>query len=201
MKIAAIKKVIMGTRRCIIVNDREGNQWIGDGKRFYAVDEDFRFDRETVLAVMDIDKDKRSGIAVFQEEGRDPRLSIYPKNAEGDVFKGEILKPRMAIMYGGELVMVFMTERREVFALEHAYLKPVDMGRDYVLLRRSAFGEEMPPVIAVSTDMFVGAVLMPLPAKVAMAIMAECGMLADGEAKAYGNDDGDDELVKGEDLV
>lgn len=196
MKIAAIKKIIMDAKRCIIVTDGEGNQWIGDGKRFYAVDEDFRFERETVLAVLDVDKEKRGKVNIFKENSGDPRFSIYPKEPNGDFLKGEVLKPRMAIMYGGELVMVFMTERREVFALEHAYLKPVDMGRDYMLLRREVFGEEMRPVIAVQTDMFVNALLTPLPQKVARSIITEAGMIADGEAKPYGKDD-DDELIKG----
>ena len=194
MKLAAIRKIIMDTKRCIIVNDREHNQWIGDGKRFYLVDEDFRFKRENVLTVLDIDKDKRNKVAVFQEDSGDHRFSIYPQ--EDGYPKGEILKPRMAIMYGGELVMVFMTDRNEVFAVEHAYLKPVDLGRDFMLLRREVFGEEMTPAIAVSTDTFVNALLTPLPQKTTRAIIEEAGLIAGGSAKAYGTDE-EKELVKG----
>ena len=183
---AAVKKVIMEARRCIIVNDSEGEQWIGDGKRFYAVDEDIRFDRETVLTILDIDKDKRSKVTVFEESSSDPRFSIYLKEDEG-----ERLKPRMAVMYGGELVMVFMTERQEVFAIEHAALKPID---DYVLLRREAYGAEMVPVIAVQTDMFVSALLQPIRASIAGAISAECHTVGGGKIKNYEGDD--EEFVK-----
>lgn len=198
MKLSAIKKIIMDAKRCVIVNDAEGNQWIGDGKRFYSVDEDFRFERETVLTVLDVDKEKRNKVAVFQENTSDPRFSIYQPPADSEPTRGEALRPRMAIMYGGELVVVFMTDRREVFALEHAYLKPVELGREYMLLRRETFGEEMRPAIAVSTDMFVSALLTPMPQKVARAIIAEVGLIADGETKAYGKDD-EEELVKGTD--
>lgn len=190
MKMAAVKKVIMEARRCIIVNDAEGKQWIGDGKRFYAVDEDIRFDRETVLTILDIDKDKRSKVTVFEETSSDPRFSIYLKEDEG-----ERLKPRMAVMYGGELVMVFMTERQEVFAIEHAALKPIDeMGRDYTLLRREAYGAEMVPVIAVQTDMFVSALLQPIRAGIAGAIAAECQTVGGGKITNYQGDD--EEIVK-----
>ncbi len=190
MKMAAVKKIVMEARRCIIVTDSEGRQWIGDGKRFYAVDEDIRFDRETVLTILDIDKDKRNKVTVFEESSSDPRFSIYLKEEEG-----ERLKPRMAVMYGGELVMVFMTDRQEVFAIEHAVLKPIDeMGRDYILLRREAYGTEMVPVIAVQTDMFVSALIQPIRSGIAGAITAECGMVGSGTVKSYEGDEA--ELVQ-----
>ena len=186
MKISAIKKIVTDSKRCIVVTDKEGRQWIGDGKRFYAVDEDIRFKRETVLAMLDIDKDKRDKVAVFEEASNDPRFDVYQQE------EGERLIPQMAVMYGGDLVMIFMADRQEIFALEHATLKPIDnMGRAYTLRRRTANGEEMRPVIAVQTDMFVSALLTPMYANVAAAIRAEMEMISRGEVKSYGGEDED----------
>ena len=183
MKLAAIRKIVMDAKKCIIMTDKEDKQWIGDGKRFYAVDEDFRFERETVLTVLDVDKDKRDKVAVFQERSSDPRFDIYEKESD------ERLRPQMAIMYGGELVMVFMSDKQELFVLEHAALKPIGDGRDYTLRRREAHGEEMRPVIAVAQDMFVGALLRPMEAKVAAAIRAKMEIVSMGKTKHYGGED------------
>lgn len=183
MKMAAIKKIVMDAKKCIIMTDKEGKQWIGDGKRFYAVDEDFRFERETVLTVLDIDRDKRDRVVVFQERSSDPRFDIYEREDD------ERLRPQMAIMYGGELVLVFMSDKQELFALEHAALKPLGDGRAYTLRRRTAHGEEMQPVIAVAQDMFVGALLQPMEAKVMAAIRAEMEIVSMGNTKHYGGED------------
>lgn len=187
MKIAAIKKIVMDAKRCIIVNDGEGKQWIGDGKRFYAVDEDIRFERDTVLTILDIEKDKRNKVVVFQEDSKDPRFSIYGKEEE------ERLTPHMAIMYGGELILIFMDDKRELFALEHAAIKPVGDGREYVIRRREANGEELRPAIAVKVDMFTCALLEPMDAKVMTQIKAEMMLLGTGGVTSYGNDE--EELV------
>lgn len=183
MKMAAIKKIVMDAKKCIIMTDKEGRQWIGDGKRFYAVDEDFRFERETVLTVLDVDKDKRDKVTVFQERSNDPRFDVYEKESD------ERLRPQMAIMYGGELVLVFISDKQEIFVLEHAALKPIGDGRSYTLRRRTAHGEEMQPVIAVAQDMFVGALLQPMEEKVAAAIRAEMEFMSMGGTVHYGGED------------
>lgn len=158
MKLAAIKKIVMDAKKCIIMTDKEGKQWIGDGKRFYAVDEDFRFERETVLMVLDVDRDKRDKVAVFQEQSSDPRFDIYEHEDD------ERLRPQMAIMYGGELVLVFMSDKQELFALEHAALKPLGDGRAYTLLQ-------------------------PMESKVMAAIRAEMEIVSTGNTKHYGGED------------
>lgn len=183
MKMAAIKKIVMDAKRCIIINDPEGKQWIGDGKRFYAVDEDIRFERETVLTILDVEKDKRTKIVVFQEDSKDSRFSIYNKEDE------ERLWPHLAAMYGGELILTFMNDRRELFALEHSAIKPIGDGREYVLRRREVNGEELRPAIAVKVDMFTCALLEPMDAKVAAQIKAGMMLIGDGTVTSYGNDD------------
>lgn len=187
MKLAAIKKIVMNAKRCVIVNDKEGKQWIGDGRRFYAVDEDIRFERETVLTVLDVDKEKRAQIVVFQENSADPRFTIYEKEDE------ERLTPHAAIMYLDELVLVFMTDQREVFAVEHSAVKPIGFGREYTLRRREANGEELRPAIAVKVDMFTCALLEPMDAKIAKAIQNQAAIIGSGGVMTYGSDE--EELV------
>lgn len=187
MKMAAIRKVIADKKRCLLVRDKDNQRWIGDGARFYAMEADISIDEFNALAVLDVEKSKRDSYEVFEWKAADPRLSIY-QNEETD----ERLVPGMSIIYGGEIVYVFMTDRGEVFAAKREDFKPVDSknGFEYAIRRRKAAdGEEMRPAIICMADMFVGAVIMPMEKKVTDSIVAMMGRLAEGKTVSYGEDD------------
>lgn len=184
---AAIKKVVTDSRTCVLAWDRENHRWIGDGPRFYAMDEDIPMEKSNALAILDVDKAKREKCAVMEWASSDPRMSIYP-NQETD----ERLIPVMAVMYAGEPIMLFASEKREIFAISQGDLAPIASkhGYEYALRRRKdADGGEMRPAVIVMADMFVGAVLMPMSAKATKIIIDNMARVATGEAVEYGDDE------------
>ena len=190
---AAVRKVVMESRRCVLARDAEGSQWIGDGTRFYAMDEPFHMNKDNALAILDVDKRQREKCSVMEWVATDPRLSIYP-NQETD----ERLIPALAVKYAGETVLMFVDERREVFAVSLKDLMPIVSrnGYKYALRRRTdAQGNEMRPAVIVMADMFVGGVIMPMSAKATKAIVSAMANVASGEAVEY--DDKEDAEFSG----
>ena len=187
MKLSAIKKLITESKRALIVRDQDGVRWLGDGLNFYAMDDGIPISKESVLAILDVDKDKRDKITPCEwSMPIDARFGIYP-NEDTD----ERLMPCMAVLYGGEPIMIFMTEAGEIVGVKQAAIKPVEarFGIAYQLRRRWKDGEEKRPVITCSEDAFVSAILMPIDTEVTRSIVSTMKMLSENEIKLYGGKD------------
>ena len=183
MKMAAIKKVVADKKMCVLARDKDGNRWIGDGTRFYALDEFIPVTKENALAVLDVDKAKRDSYAVIEQGDPDPRLSIYP-----DEQQDERLIPGLAVKYGGDTVLVLVTEKMEIFAIKDEDLKPVETvgGYGFTLRRRyTPTGEEMRPAVMIQGDMMISAVLMPMEDKVSRAIADTMSRIVGGFVRPY----------------
>lgn len=100
MKASEIKKLVTSAKRALIWVDGEGKQWVGDGGHgMYAADDCVRLTEENVLAVLDVDKDKREKIRCSMGPSYDPRLSIVP-NEETDIR----LRPVLSVYYADEMI-------------------------------------------------------------------------------------------------
>lgn len=183
MKMAAIKKVVADKKMCVLTRDKDGNRWIGDGTRFYVLDEFIPVTKENALAVLDVDKAKRDSFAVIEQREPDPRLSIYP-----DEQRDEQLIPGLAVKYGGDTVLVLVTEKMEIFAIKDEDLKPVETagGYGYTLRRRyTPTGEEMRPAVMIQGDMMISAAIMPMEDKVSRAIADTMSRIVGGFVREY----------------
>ena len=162
---AAIRKLVADTKRALILSDTEGTRWLGDGKNFYLIEGGLMLNSSNVLAALDVEKGKRDKIQPEEHEIQDRRFSMYPQDDD------ERLIPQMAVMYGSESIMLFLTERREVLAIPSAVLKPVEAEMGFEFGLRRSKDSEVPPAIICKADMFVAALLSPMDEKAVEAVL------------------------------
>lgn len=171
MKLGKIKKAM--TRKTLyIVNGEDGFQWIGDGSAFYIADKNLDLSDGNLLAILDIDEDKRSEYTVREIDGEKvPELDICPQE---DCDK--LLHPLVSLSWTDELETIMTTEDGEAVAVDQAYIAPAD-GKEPLMfvLRRSVnrdTGEIRGPVVVVFRDMLCCAVIMPIGARTMTEIWA-----------------------------
>ena len=166
MKASEIKKLVTSAKHALIWVDGEGKQWVGDGRHgMYAADDCVRLTEENVLAVLDVDKDKREKIRCSMGPSYDPRLSIMP-NEETDIR----LRPVLSVYYADEMITLMYSEDGELFGVRRSAIRPANAkyGLAFCLRRR----EGCMPWIVCFEGMLASAVLLPEPGRVIEDIVA-----------------------------
>lgn len=165
MKLSKIKKA-MRRKTLDIVTEAGGNQWLGDGTAFYLVDSGLDLTAGNIMAILDIDEDKRDEYTV-RELTNDYVAMCDMVPQEGC---DEELRPMVSVSWAGELVTIMRTEDGEAVAIPQRQIEPAD-GREPLrfFMRKSVrpeTGEICAPVVACFQDMLCCAVIMPMRAKV-----------------------------------
>lgn len=161
MKLAKINKAMTRMNRYIVTGE-DGFQWLGDGTAFYQVDQGLDLTEGNLLAILDIDEDKRGNYNVREIDGaRLPQCDICPREGED-----EQLHPLVSVSWAGELVTIMTTAEGEAAAVPQRQVVPAD-GREPLtfFLRRAVdpqTGEIKAPCVAVFRDMLCCAVIMPV---------------------------------------
>lgn len=179
MKLNKIKKAM--TRQTLsIINGSDGFQWIGDGTAYYEADRELDLTESNLLAILDIDADKRDQYTVREIDGaRVPMCDVCPQEA-CDV---ELI-PRASVSWAGELLTIMTTNDGEAVAVTQRQIAPADGKKPLrFFLRRSVdreTAEIRQPVVAVFEDMLCCAVIMPIEARTMAAVWdvmrASCDM-------------------------
>ena len=164
MKASEVKKLVMNAKSAVIMTDRDGRQWLGDGRYFFAADDSLPLNEDNVLAVLDVDKDKRDKIRCTQAAAFDPRMTIMP-DEEHDVK----LTPRMSVYYGDEMITIMTSDDNELFGVRQSAIRPANAKYGLAFFARRREG--MIPWIMCFEDMFATAILMPGPARAIAAIV------------------------------
>lgn len=165
MKLAKINKALTRTMTRYIVTGEDGFQWLGDGTAFYQVDKELDLTKDNLLAVLDIDEEKRNKYFVQEVDGRRlPQCDVCPREGED-----ELLHPLVSVSWMGELVTIMTTEQGEAAAVLQRQIAPADGKEPLVFYLRKAVDPETAeikaPCVAVFADMLCSAVIMPLKAK------------------------------------
>lgn len=193
MKMAAMRKLVIAKKQAIVMKDMDGRCWLGNGECFCAVEEGVQIDAANALVLMDVGREKRDDIETLEWQAASDKFSVMP-NEELD----EELIPQAAVMYGGELILILMTQQREAFAVKRALIKPAEAkyGLAYGLRRRR--GGEGAPSIILKEDMFVSAIVEPMSAKITKEIVRNLAFIGTGEVNEYADQDSSGESA-GED--
>lgn len=155
---------MMSAKSVLIWTDRQGNKWLGDGRRMYAADGSIPLNEDNVLAVLDVDKDKREKIRCQMGPTYDERLAIEP-NEETDVR----LRPIMSVYYADELITLMVSDDNQLFGVRQSAIRPVNAKYGLVFYLRRKEGSA--PWVVCFEDMFATAVLLPEPARVVESIV------------------------------
>lgn len=161
MKLQKIKKALKHTSLEIVTGE-DGFQWIGDGTAFYLADRELDLTKDNLLAVLDIEEDKRSSYSVCEINWRAmPQIDICPQ--EGNDVE---LNPLISVSWAGELVTIMTTADGEAVAVTQRQIAPADGKMPLrFYLRRTVdpeTGEVRAPAVAVFRDMLCCAVIMPM---------------------------------------
>ena len=164
MKLSKINKAMTRPSRYIVTGE-DGFQWLGDGTAFYEVDRGLDLTKENLLAILDIDEDKRNGYLVLEIDGSEmPQCDVCPQEANE-----ELLHPLVSVSWAGELVTIMTTDTGETAAVPQRQIAPADGKEPLVFYLRTSVdpktGEIKAPVVAVFKDMLCCAVIMPVTAK------------------------------------
>lgn len=163
MKLQKVKKALHGTN-LIIFEDDGGFQWLSDGTAAYLMDRELDMTRENLLAILDIEEDKRDKYTVRKINA--PRWLDQCPQEEAD----EQLIPLISVSWDGELITIMATENGEAAAVPQRQIAPAD-GRKPLdfMLRRSVnpeTGEIGAPMVCCFADMLCGAIIAPIRPKV-----------------------------------
>lgn len=161
MKLQKIKKALKRTSLSVVTGE-DGFQWIGDGTAFYLADRELDLTKDNLLAVLDIEEDKRSSYSVREIDWRAlPQIDICPQ--EGNDVE---LNPLISVSWAGELVTIMTTADGEAVAVPQRQIAPADGKMPLrFYLRRTVdpeTGKIKAPVVAVFRDMLCCAVIMPM---------------------------------------
>lgn len=160
MNLKDVKRAMIGTSLYIVTGE-DGFQWMGDGQAFYIVDQNIDLTERNLLAILDIEEDKREKYNVRELMYENlPQLDVCPQE-DAD----EMLHPLVSVSWAGRLVTMMTTDGGEAVAVRQSRIAPAD-GRKKLafFLRKSAdpeTGEIKAPCVAVYDDMLCCAVIMP----------------------------------------
>lgn len=171
MKLSKINKALTRPSRYIVTGE-DGFQWLGDGTAFYEVDRGLDLTEGNILAILDIDEDKRAGYFVQEVDGnRAPECDVCPQE-END----ELLHPLVSVSWAGELVTIMTTDTGEAVAVPQSKIAPADGKEPLIFFLRKSVdqetGEIKAPVVGVFKDMLCCAVIMPIKADAVKEIWA-----------------------------
>lgn len=164
MKLQKILKAFT-SKSIYIVTEEGGNQWIGDGHAFYVVDSGLDLTSDNVLAILDVEEDKRDTYNVYErDDSRLPMCDICPQE-----MCDEALHPIISISWALELITIFKTDNGEAVAVKQKQIAPAE-GKEKLAfyLRKSVdkiTGEVKAPVVAVFQNMLCSVVIQPIAEK------------------------------------
>lgn len=192
MKLQKIKKALKHTSLNVVTGE-DGFQWIGDGTAFYLADRELDLTKDNLLAVLDIEEDKRSSYSVREIDWRAlPQIDICPQ--EGNDVE---LNPLISVSWAGELVTIMTTAEREAVAVPQRQIAPADgkMPLRFYLRRTvdTETGEIKAPVVTVFRDMLCCAVIMPMEPRVMQEMWRVMRLACREELRSCVSDEGDNE--------
>ena len=182
MKLSKVKKAL-NTQNLKLYTDGNGDQWLASAHAAYLMDRDLTLTQDNLLAVLDVDEDKRADWVVT-EMGKAPAcLDQCPQ--EGC---DELLIPIMSVCWLDELITIMRTDDGALAMVKQSQIAPAD-GKEPLtfMLRRSVdpdTGEVMTPVVACFRDMLACAMLAPIKPDAAEKIMEKMRACAE-EGLAY----------------
>lgn len=163
MKLQKVKRALHGTN-LIIFEDDGGFQWLSDGTAAYLMDRELDLTRGNLLAILDIEEDKRANYTV--REVKAPSYIDQCPQEEAD----EQLLPLISVSWAGELITIMATEDGDAAAVAQRQIAPAD-GKEPLefALRRGVnpeTGEIGAPMVCCFADMLCSAIIAPIRPKV-----------------------------------
>ena len=189
MKIAAIKKLCVATKQFVIITGPDRRQWISDGANAYPV-EGFRIFEHSIPELFDLKQKQADKMKIRSVDLIDDRLTIEP-------YPGETkLEDMGAVWYAGGLYRVLGSYDGLIF-VSVSCLKPADSATGFLRFveRTNADGNVL---IAVYSELLVGAIVSPVSTESAKAILAVVRGISLQEARTFTDPDADEAAEKAE---
>jgi len=162
MNLQAIKKICMEKNEIQILNDANGEQWIGTAANHYIV-EGTTLHAGGIMKVMGLSDAQKSKVCVSERETEDEAFGT------GKPPDGETHLPELGTLhFGGKLYAALLSERGLLF-VPVQNLKPVDKGGYLEFYERT--DRDGKPLIAVYGSMFCCALVTPCATELAERIV------------------------------
>ena len=155
MKLQKIKRICNEAMTYHLYNLPDGQQWIGNGAAAYPV-EGITMTAAAIPAVFDIPQKKLEETVIREGDMKDARFCLVPTDDD------EALKELGDILYLGGIYKMLLGQGG-IICINTDYLKAVET-KDSMMrfFARKSERKDGTPLIAVFTDLFVSALIMPV---------------------------------------
>lgn len=155
MKLGKLGKVIKDSnKRLNILTDQECQLWVGTDKAMYAVEPELGLTKDNLLAICDIEKDKRKGYSIREAMTPDPRFTIYQMDGEEE--------DRLRLVALFEHTMILADREGNILGIDARLLAPVEHDNGLAFFARYDPHGLMAPAVAVFDDIMCGALIAPI---------------------------------------
>lgn len=176
MKLQAIKSLCNDRDTILILNAKDGRQWLSDGSGSWPV-EGITIHQDAIPALFDLKPKREKEMRIEELEWADARYTIEPQS-DYEVPLEEIGQ----VLAGGNIWIALKNDRGMMFIRSDA-LKPIN-GKDgrYTFMERWARYEG--PMVAVYGDMLTGGLIKPVYGQAAeQIIMAPLRAIMENEVR------------------
>ena len=164
------KSMKEGRREVTLLTDPECQLWVRIKDAAYAAEPELGLTRENLLAIVDIDKDKRNRYSVREGMTKDTRFSIYYDNEAED-------PNRLHVLALFDHTLLLADPEGAILGIDARLLSPIESENGNAFYIRYSHqqreGEET-PLVAVFDDILCGALIMPIPREQLEKLMDLC---------------------------